>query len=264
MGTKSVDHEERAGRLWSILTALAKDKKITTYGEAAREIGIHHRPMRFVLEPIQDFCIKEDLPRLTSLVVSKTNGLQGSGYLGIPGHTADLEKVFAFGWNTVANPFSDLKIAELDRIVAELVSDPGTASEKYIQTLSRGNRQRVFRQAVLQAYDWNCCMCGLTFHDSLDAAHIVSWASAKPNLRIDPRNGLALCATHHKLYDKGWLNVTPDYRIVYVDPNQEDGPYSEADVYNSARLHGASVQLPKEASLWPNPDLLSLHETDQE
>lgn len=259
-----VDHEERACRLWPILTRLAKDRKTTTYGEAARAIDIHHRPMRYVLEPIQDFCIKEGLPRLTCLVVSKNTGLQGNGYLGIPGHDKDLEEVFSFDWDSVGNPFSELKIAELNRIAAELVSDPDTSSEKYIQILSRGNRQRVFRRAVLDAYDWKCCMCGLTFHDSLDAAHIVSWSSAQPHLRIDPRNGLALCSTHHRLYDNGWLSVTPDYRVMYADPDQTDGPYSEADLYNSVRLHGAPIQLPKRPSLWPSRALLALHQSDQE
>lgn len=263
MSNFNVDHEERAGRLWPVLVALAKDRKTTTYGDAARSIGIHHRPIRYVLEPIQDYCLKEDLPRLTALVVSKNTGLQGTGYLGSPGAEADLDEVFAFNWSSIENPFSDLNIVRLNGIAEELASDPAGASDKYVNVLSRGNRQRVFRRAVLNAYGWQCCMCGMTFEESLEAAHIVRWA-AHPELRIDPRNGLALCANHHKLYDKGWISVASDYVINFSDPEQASGRYSDADHFHSIRLHGSPITLPRSSILWPDPELLSAQQADWE
>lgn len=262
MSNLNVDHEERAGRLWPVLVVLAKNEMTTTYSDAARSIGIHHRPLRYVLEPIQDYCIKEGLPRLTALVISKSTGLQGAGFLGRPGNDADLDEVFAFDWSSVDNPFSDLNIAELEGIAEELAVDPTAASEKYAKILSRGNRQRVFRRAVLNAYDWKCCICGLTFPEGLETAHIVRWASAQPHLRIDPRNGLSLCSTHHKLYDNGRINVTPEYVVNFSDPDELEGRYSEADRYHSVRLHGSSIQLPKQRALWPDPQLLTVRQDD--
>lgn len=260
----TVDHEERAGRLWPVLVELAMSKKMITYGDAARSIGIHHRPIRYVLEPMQDYCIKEGLPPLTALVVSKNTGLQGAGYLGNPGADKDINEVFAFNWSAIENPFSDLNIIQLNGIAEELAADPAGASDKYVNVLSRGNRQRVFRRAVLNAYGWQCCMCGLTFSEGLEAAHIVRWASAQPELRIDPRNGLSLCANHHKLYDNGWINVASDYVINFSDPEQSSGRYSEADHYHSVRLHGSSIKLPENSALWPDPDLLTARQNDWE
>lgn len=263
MSDCNVDHEQRAGRLWPVLIELAMSKKVTTtYGDAAHAIGIHHRPLRYVLEPIQDYCINEGLPPLTALVVSKRTGQQGAGYLGMPGREADLAEIFAFDWKSIDNPFSDLKVAELDAISRELQENPVKSSEKYVNILSRGNMQRVFRRAVLDAYDNKCCICGLTFEEGLEAAHIIGWKHAQPDLRINPKNGLSLCSLHHKLYDTGWISISPEYVIEFADPEERKGTYSDTDRYMSAAFHGSSIQLPERRTLWPDPQLLKERETD--
>ncbi len=51
--------------------------------------------------------------------------------------------------------------------------------------------QRLFRQAVLSAYDFKCCITGLANPELLVASHIVPW-QVDPSNRLNPRNGLSL------------------------------------------------------------------------
>jgi predicted restriction endonuclease len=46
----------------------------------------------------------------------------------------------------------------------------------------------------------------------LVASHIVPWA-ANPALRVDPSNGLCLCAMHDRAFDRGLITVGPDVAL---------------------------------------------------
>ena len=72
---------------------------------------------------------------------------------------------------------------------------------------------------ILAAWDRQCAFCGfdgqLGFGSvGLEAAH-VRWFTYDGPDSLD--NGVALCALHHKLFDRGALGLTEDYRIVVSD-----------------------------------------------
>jgi putative restriction endonuclease len=74
---------------------------------------------------------------------------------------------------------------------------------------SRRARDPRFRELVLRAYGYQCTVCGfqLRLGDALvglDAAHI-QWHQAGGPAIV--QNGLALCALHHKLFDRGVFTV---------------------------------------------------------
>ncbi len=73
--------------------------------------------------------------------------------------------------------------------------------------------QSFFRSTILASFGGVCCICGLKCRPLLIASHIVPWA-ARPELRLDPRNGLCLCAMHDKAFDRGLIGVDDDSRIV--------------------------------------------------
>lgn len=73
-----VNQVERAARAWPVLLTVAKSRKTITYGELAEALGIHPRPIRYVLGVIQDYCMAERLPSLTVLAVNK-GGQPGAG-----------------------------------------------------------------------------------------------------------------------------------------------------------------------------------------
>ncbi len=256
MPSEAVDHEHRAGMLWDVLTSAAQTRRPPlTYKEAAAAIGIHHRPIKYPLELIQDYCLEHGLPRLTALLVSASTGVQGRGFLGEPGNERDLEEVYSQNWQNIPNPFSDLHQVDLNRIADELTADPD-ASDKFVSVLSRGNQQKVFSKAVLRAYGYRCAICEMSFPSALEAAHIVRFGDRRRELRVDPRNGIALCAIHHRFFDKGLIVISPEYQIEFYDPDGKDGPYSAMDEALSLAFHGKPLHLPKNPQLHPRRELL--------
>ncbi len=79
----------------------------------------------------------------------------------------------------------------------------------------RKQRDPLFRQQVLRAYNYECAICGFNMrHDStsvaLEAAHI-KWKQHGGPCEIS--NGLALCAIHHKAFDKGSIGLDGCMRV---------------------------------------------------
>lgn len=245
------NHVERAFRLWPFLVDAATRKSTVTYGDAAEFLAIHHRPIRYVLGPIQSHCLEYGLPPITSLVVNAKTGMQGTGYLGEPGQQADIEAVWQFDWSNLPNPFSELTQEEIDDASDQLIEDPESADELMSLVRSRGDQQRLFRAALLKAYQSKCAICKLSFVECLEAAHIVKWSSASPQLRIDPRNGVLLCANHHRLYDSGWIDILENFKVEYCDSDCEEETYTQSDKDLSLKFDGKKLNLPRNKKLWP-------------
>ncbi len=70
--------------------------------------------------------------------------------------------------------------------------------------------QGAFRLRVLDAYDRRCAITGERSLPVLDAAHIQPYRGAASN---HVQNGLSLRADIHRLYDEGYVTVTPDLRF---------------------------------------------------
>jgi len=90
---------------------------------------------------------------------------------------------------------------------ADTVPDPSGASKR--------RRDPNWREAITQAWDRQCAFCGFDGQlygatIGIDAAHVRWFALDGPD---DLDNGLALCALHHKLFDRGVLGVDLDMHI---------------------------------------------------
>lgn len=71
------------------------------------------------------------------------------------------------------------------------------------------NRSPNFRENVLRAYEYRCAVCGFDvrmghYPVGLEAAHIKWHQAGGPDIEV---NGLALCALHHKLFDRGGIHL---------------------------------------------------------
>jgi putative restriction endonuclease len=97
---------ERVYRAWNILIERAKQRRSITYKQLGDELGMHHRPVRFILGPIQEYCLAEPLPVLTILVVNQ-RGRPGSGFIALGPDRFDegLQEVYSYPWHTLPNPF---------------------------------------------------------------------------------------------------------------------------------------------------------------
>lgn len=75
--------------------------------------------------------------------------------------------------------------------------------------------QYFFRLSVLTAYGNACCVTGLKNKELLVASHIKPWrVSNAQTERTNPSNGLCLNSLHDKAFDKGFITLDKNYRIV--------------------------------------------------
>ena len=70
--------------------------------------------------------------------------------------------------------------------------------------------QGAFRLSVLDAYNKRCAITGEKTLPVLEAAHIQPFSEDGPN---QTANGLLLRSDMHKLFDDGYITITPTYKI---------------------------------------------------
>lgn len=101
------------------------------------------------------------------------------------------------------------------------LSDPVPVARDEEATFRRGQQRRrdpAFRERVLRAYEYRCCVCGFDLRvghipAGLEAAHIQWHTAGGPDIES---NGLSLCALHHKLFDLGAFTLDPaSLKIVF-------------------------------------------------
>jgi putative restriction endonuclease len=261
--TSEINHEARAFLAWPRLTERATQRTTITYLELGELIGgVHQRAIARTLGPIQDYCLAEQLPPLTILVVQKTAKMPGHGFIAWERDDmqAGLEQVFAYPWDTLPNPFAYAGDGSTTRasLVRRLVSNPNLAADIYASVRVRGIAQQIFRDALLEAYDGACAFCGMTFVGALEAAHIIPWPEATLAQRLDPRNGILLCRTHHSLFDDGHLWLDETCRVMHDDTVYGADTYSAADTWFTRNIHARHIRLPADGQLHPDPAWIAL------
>jgi len=98
-------------------------------------------------------------------------------------------------------------------------SDPSIEREMITRVVTQRVRGIAFRRHVLDAYGSTCAVTGLRLIDSLgraeaQAAHILPVAKNGPD---SVRNGIAMTASFHWLFDRGMISITNDYTILIAD-----------------------------------------------
>lgn len=126
-------------------------------------------------------------------------------------------------------------------------------TDRIIQTKTR-NGQRFFRRAVLSAYNYRCCITGLSIPKLLVASHIVPWRIDSTN-RLNPRNGLALSVLHDKAFDLGMITINEDMTVRVS--NKEFRVSDEFVVTTLKSYDGKPVELPDKFR--PDEDFLDYH-----
>jgi len=253
-----VDQEERAQKAWIKLVQLAKTKKVCSYKELGNFIGSHHRPVRYPLALIQDYCLRKNLPPITILVVN-SSGKPGQGFIAANDNEfSDKKKeVFTFDWDKIENPFDISKELLLEGYNQEkLINDiinKNVIPEKILQLVARrGAEQQYFRKALLKAYSGKCCVCGLSVSELLEAAHIKPYLDCTLNERFSINNGLLLCSNHHKLFDNNNLKITKDYKII-VNKIDEKNEINRRFI---SFYNGKLINLPLNFNHYPDKSLL--------
>ncbi|MFH1159615.1 MAG: HNH endonuclease [bacterium] len=127
-------------------------------------------------------------------------------------------------------------------------------------------RSRGFRQAIVEAYDYRCSVCGMKINSpdssswEVEAAHIVPRSSFGKD---DIWNGLALCRFHHWAFDVGWFTLFEDYKI-QVSSKIGSVPFDfggigNFDIIRALPRDMSSIFLPKWSNIFPHKCSIQWH-----
>ena len=93
----------------------------------------------------------------------------------------------------------------------DIATDIAEPRRYAVRSARRALRRIDFRERVLAAYSHGCAMCGVQL-GLLDGAHILP--AVHPNSTDGTDNGVALCALHHRAFDRGLVTFTiPGFEI---------------------------------------------------
>ena len=152
-----------------------------------------------------------------------------------------------YGLNVFArvHPVGDLRVAER----AGLDEVPRYGSPVLVRPrLGQG----AFRVSVTEAYDRACAITREHSLPALEAVHIRPFAKEGPH---EVRNGLLLRADLHRLFEQGYMTVTPDYVLNVSDRLRDD--YHNGKSYYP--LRGTRISVPDSEVEQPTRDLLEWH-----
>jgi putative restriction endonuclease len=134
----------------------------------------------------------------------------------------------------VRTPESPMEIRELAR-------------NYVISTVQRRLQHARFRNAILKAYRERCAVCGLRVRAIIDAVSLV--ADQDPHTAISVRDGIALCATHHRAFDAHILRFDSEYTIHIDLPDRFAAGEGERAMLLA--FDGRKLDLPADEEKWP-------------
>lgn len=149
-------------------------------------------------------------------------------------------------FGTISKAFD---IPVFDRI-AEIDEKKDFSGEDIWTQGKRRIGHRKFSKKIKSNYNYSCAICGITEIEFLIAAHISPWSSDQEN-RLNPQNGICLCAFHDKAFEYGYIGLSDDFRVL-LNPriNRSSNLY-----FLLKRFEGKVIELPSENI----PSILFLH-----
>jgi hypothetical protein len=193
---------------------------------------------------------------------------RSSGRSGLPGASANdraLWQEMNADWPTFAlkveAAVGHLGIEELGGQHAEQPETTGEAADytgaERVTTRRERVGQGLFRDSVLSAYDFRCCITGLALPGLLNASHIVPWRE-DPGNRLNPANGLCLSALHDRAFDKGLITILEDLTVaVATNVSRHAGPFFDSTI---GIYEGQPIAAPEKFS--PAPGFLAHHRAE--
>lgn len=187
--------------------------------------------------------------------------LRKQGIVGL-GNGSKLDEII---WNEFNGNWDKLAF-ESEKLIAEFQNKSIEQIESFnIEDFPKGEEretiikarvnQSFFRSTILSSYNLKCCITGLSVPDFLVASHIKPWSKDLEN-RTNPHNGLCLNSIHDKAFDRGYITVTPNYKILVS--NFFDGYSNDLAVTEFFKKYqNQSINLPDR--FLPSKDFLDFH-----
>lgn len=122
---------------------------------------------------------------------------------------------------------------------------------------TRRKRDPKFRDRILRAYGYSCAICGFNVRLAhtlvgIEAAHIKWHQAGGPDTE---ENGIALCALHHKLFDRGVFTLSEERRMLVSQDAHGTHGFEEWLM----KFNGKPVREPIQAYYYPKQTYLNWH-----
>ena len=151
-------------------------------------------------------------------------------------------------WREVSDRLLGMRVAE-----ASAGKLPGGYSSS---TVRRRVGQGIFQSRVMDAYERQCAVTRERALPALDAAHIKPFSLTQEN---HIRNGILLRSDVHRLFDTGYMTVTPAYHVEVSEHVRTD--FNDGDNY--FKLHGERIWVPVNQEDRPGRGYLQWHNENQ-
>lgn len=159
-------------------------------------------------------------------------------------------------WNQVADRLqakdasrgAQIREGREDEMGGGFVGDPASRPRRI--------GQGTFRTVITDVYDRQCAVTRERALPALDAVHIKPF-SDEPQHYVT--NGMLLRSDVHRLFDSGYLTVTPDYSVKVSPSIRSD--FNDGETY--AKLDGSGLWIPEQPEHQPDPAKLRWHNENQ-
>ena len=132
--------------------------------------------------------------------------------------------------------------------------EPLAADSRDFENVPRAERpgQGAFKLQLLAAYERQCAVTTEHALPVLDAAHIQPYLGRGSD---HPQNGIILRSDLHRLYDRGYLTITPDLELEVSRRLQDE--FNNGKRYYD--LQGQRIVVPEDPRLAPSRSALDWH-----
>lgn len=118
-------------------------------------------------------------------------------------------------------------------------------------------RDPKFREKILRAYEYSCAVCGFNVRlgsnlIAVEAAHIKWHHVGGPD---SEDNGVALCAMHHKLFDRGVFTLTTSGKFLVAEGAHGTSGFEDWLM----RYHGREIRSPIRPEYHPRDSFVYWH-----
>lgn len=115
--------------------------------------------------------------------------------------------------------------------------------------------QDLFRRIILSIYGNRCAISNIDISEMLVAGHIIPW-SKNENERLNPENGICLSNLYDRAYEKGYIGIDFDYKILISEELKNKSKNSYYDSF-FGKFNDKQINLPDR--FLPNKDFLDYH-----
>lgn len=177
-------------------------------------------------------------------------------------NTSKLDKII---WDEFTSHWDDL-IFESEKILAakqkttiekkyKLENFSNKKGEHRIAEIKIRVNQDFFRKVILSIYNFKCAISGIDIPDLLIASHIIPWSENEKE-RLNPHNGICLSPLYDRCFDRGYIGITPDYRLA-ISKDLKNNLHKDYFRLHFGEYENIKINLPDR--FLPQPEFLDYH-----